>query len=234
MKSWVTSSAGTPVSASTAASSRPAAARRRVSSADSGSSSSSAAGRRASARATATRWRSPPDSVARAPVGEVSDPKRSSSASARCVSLGPAHTAQRVGDVLPHASGGRTARTPGRRSRSAGARARRRCRGRCRATPPRRSAPGPRPGARARPRSRSTDVLPAPDGPASARHVAGRDLERDVERERPEPRCGRQRAAPPSHAEPLSSFTDSSSAPETATSTADSASALVKSVEKRS
>jgi len=83
MKSWVTSRVGTPVSRRTEASSRPAEARVRASSADSGSSSRSAAGRRASARATATRWRSPPERVRGRASANSAMPKRSSSSSAR-------------------------------------------------------------------------------------------------------------------------------------------------------
>ena len=102
VKSWVTSRAGTPVSARTAASSRPPAARERGSSADSGSSSSNAAGRRASARATATRWRSPPDSVRGRSSARCATPKRSSSSDRAPAALAAVEPAQRVGDVLPH------------------------------------------------------------------------------------------------------------------------------------
>ena len=218
VKSWVTSSAGTPASrehgGQLAAGARRACAGRAPTS---GSSSSSAAGRRASARASATRWRSPPDSVRGPRVGEVARRRSARAARARAGARSPrGDAAQRVGDVLPGAQVARTARSPGRRSRSAAARARRRCRARCRARPPRRRPRGPRRG-RSEPGDDAQDRASCrrPTGPASARQPPAGDLERDVEVERPEPRARPQRAAPPSQAEPLSSLTASSSAAET-------------------
>ena len=92
----------------------------------------------------------------------------------------------------------------------------------------------PRSGCTSPAATRSTEVLPGAGRAGEREARAGRDLERDVERERPEPRGGlnaQHRRATPSRS---SSLTDSSSAAETATSTAESASAPVKSVEKRS
>ena len=193
--------------------------------------------RGASARASATRWRSPPDSVARPGVGERrATPKRSSSSSARRAPLARGMSRSAVGDVLPRAQVRRTARSPGTRSRSAAARA-------ATSMPrvgvepdlARRSATRPRSG-----RSRPGDdaqhraSCPRPTGrPArGSRRAATSSATSSVER--PEPRRGlnaQHRRARPCRS---SSLTASSSAAETATSTADSASAPVKSVEKRS
>ena len=61
LKSWVTTSVGMSLSDSIPLIVRPALARVRASSAESGSSSSSTRGSRASVRASATRWLSPPE-----------------------------------------------------------------------------------------------------------------------------------------------------------------------------
>ena len=167
----------------------PAAARERVSSADSGSSSSSACGRRASARATATRWRSPPDSVRGRSSARWATPKRSSSSSARCLALAAVEAAQRVGDVLPRAQVGEqrvllehvAAAAPLGRDVDA-----------ARGVEPHLLAAATRaraPGARARRRRAAPRSSPRRTA-RRARGSAGRDLERDVERERPEPRGG--------------------------------------------
>ena len=81
---------------------------------------------------------------------------------------------------------------------------------------------------------RSTLVLPAPEGPASARHSPRPAVELHVEHEVAELVPGlnaEQGRAPRRRA---TSFTDSRIAADTATSTADRASAESKSVEKRS
>ena len=74
-KSWVTSRTGMSSSASRSCSSARTDAFVCASSADSGSSRRRTAGSRASARATATRWRSPPDSRAGRSLREVRDPE---------------------------------------------------------------------------------------------------------------------------------------------------------------
>ena len=73
VKSWVTSSVGIASSASSSASCSRTLSRVWASSAESGSSSSRTEGSRASARATATRWRSPPDEPSGLLAGEVRD-----------------------------------------------------------------------------------------------------------------------------------------------------------------
>ena len=236
VKSWVTSSAGTPASRSTAASSRAARrARARVERRQRlveqqrgrARAPARARARRAGARRpTACRGRA---SAQRGDAEALEQLER-----ARRGARARRMPAQPVGDVLPRAAGARTARSPGTRSRSA-----RRSGGTStpRAVSSQTSLAARHP-ARVRPhaarrRRAARVVLPAPDGPGEREARAGGHLERDVERERPERACAPQRAAPPGL--PIrTSLTDSRSAAETATSTADSASAPVKSVAKRS
>ena len=132
-------------------------------------------------------------------------------------------------------SGAGTARTPGRRSRSGAARA-------ARSTPPRGVEPrlvaaahhARARGAAGRRRRAGRWSCRRPTGPASARHSPAATSSATSSSSAPS-RVARlnaeHRRAPPS---PPTSFTDSRIAAETATSTADSASAPSKSVAKRS
>ena len=131
------------------------------------------AGSRASARASATRWRSPPESSRGGASASASAPKRRSSSIARGAALGARDVREPEGDVAPRvqvreqrvvleqvaavAALGRQVDPGARRSSQ-------------RRSP---SATRPRSG-RCRPAiARSTVLLPAPDGPTSARLVPG-------------------------------------------------------------
>ena len=117
-KSWVTSSVGSARAARTSCSSLRTTPRVWASSAESGSSSSRTRGSRASARATATRWRSPPGEPARALVGQVAAMLHAFE------QLGHAGVARAPeGDVARARSCAGRARTPGRRGRPSAARA---------------------------------------------------------------------------------------------------------------
>ena len=73
-----------------------------ASSADSGSSSRKSRGDRASARAMATRWRCPPESLRRGPAGKArqTDEREQLLHPALLLGLGSAANAQRIGDVF--------------------------------------------------------------------------------------------------------------------------------------
>ena len=241
VKSCVTSSAGHAAVAQDAASSREALARVRASSAESGSSSSSARGSGASARARATRWRSPPESVARPRVGEGVDAEALEQLDGAAAAVGALAPAQPVGDVLPdgHVAEQRVvledvaaAALLGRELAAGG-----------RVEPDLVAAGDAAVGGAQQSGGDPQQRALAGAGRAGQREAgAGRRLEDRVEREArrsPRPPAERgaglnaQHAAPPSPAPP-SSFADSSSVPDTMTSTADSASAASKSVPRRS
>ena len=240
-KSCVTRSAGASLSRSRAPSSRAASARVRASSADSGSSSSSTSGRRASARATATRWRSPPLSVRGRASARSARPNRSSRSSARARRSGARHPAKRIRHVLPGAQvreqrvvledvaaaaplrghvdvalgvepgGAVRVHSAVRRPQQPGGHAQD-------ARLPRARRPGERQAASALDRQLHVQLQVAAPGPRLDPQHPG--ITRPASRRSASPRC--------------TSFTDSRIAPDTATSTADSASAESKSVEKRS
>ena len=168
LKSWVTSSAGTPASRRTAPSSRVADPRVRESSADSGS---SAAGPRAAGERAGERH--PLALAARERRRGASAMRRSHPESAEQVEGAPAalaarELAQRVGDVAPGAQV-REQRVLLEQVPAAAPVGREVAAGRCRARSPLRSARGRAPAAAGRRRAQHV-VLPAPDGPASARH----------------------------------------------------------------
>ena len=123
-----------------------------------GSSSSTTSGSMASARARATRWRSPPDSSCGYERARSARPTSSRHSSTR-----PAE-ACRSRRCRPR-SGGGTGRRPGTPCRPDGARARPRCR--CRPPPARRSH-RPRSGHSNPAITRSSVVLPEPLGPSRA------------------------------------------------------------------
>ena len=215
-------------------SSRPAAARVRGSSAESGSSSSrTSASARAPGRARPAGARRPRGPRAASRRG-AAIPKRSSSDSARAPALVARHLGQPVGDVSPGAQM-REQRVVLEQVAAAPPLGRQVTRRRRRRSRPRRR---PRPG-RARGRTspaiaRRSDVLPAPEGPASARQPEA-TLERRARARSREAGCARQRRArrrAPPPAERASRTR--SSAPLTATSTAESASDASKSVPRNS
>ena len=113
----------------------------------------------------------------------LATPKRSSSSSARLRRCAPAQPAQREGDVVDTRSDAETARIPGTGSRSAAARARRRCRASVSSQTSSPHTTRPLSG-RSRPAAiRSTLVLPAPDGPGKREASPGLHRERDVQLE---------------------------------------------------
>ena len=131
-------------------------------------------------------------------------------------------------------SGARTARSPGTGTPRAAARAAGRRPPRCPARCGRRSAPARGPGAAGRPPTRSSELLPAPEGPASARHSPAATARLGRPARRRPAAWRRQARASPSTRAPPAGLTARRIAPLAATSTADSASAPVKSSEKRS
>ena len=132
-----------------------------ASSAESGSSRSSTPGRRASARARATRWRSPPERSLTRARARCAMPNRSSSSPTCALVAGAERT-------LRARRGAGRARTPGRGSRRSAARAGGRCPPPCRARRARRARRAPAAAAAGPATTRSTVVFPAPDGPTSA------------------------------------------------------------------
>ena len=150
------------------------------SSAPNGSSISSTGGSAASARASPTRWRCPPEScggIARArrrPRGSTSS--SSSATRARDARLRPAEQPRHGARCCRRPSCAGRGRSAGSRSRSRAAARRAAGRGRC----GRRSGCRPRRTAISRLTIFSAVVLPPPDGPTSTQNVPGRDLEREV------------------------------------------------------
>ena len=244
MKSCVTSSAGASLSRSTAASSRAAlGARARVQRRQRlvEQQHLGLAGR---ARVPARRAGARPREAARARLRPAARARSARAAPAHARAARPARQpAQRVGHVLPARSDAGRARSPGTRSRSAAAPAASRSRRSVSSQVSPSAGTRPRVG-RSRPAAiRSTLVLPAPEGPASARHSPGLDPQRQrrarsapsaVRPRRSAPVAGHSAASRPAPAPPCTSFTDSRIAADTATSTADRASAASKSVAKRS
>ena len=156
---WLTSSAGRSSDASSSCSSPRTTCRVCESSADSGSSSSSTCGSRASARARATRWRSPPDRLSGRASARWAMRKRSSSSPTR--SRPPNATFARTLMCGNRAYSWNTRPT----ERSSGGRSTPRARSNHARSP---SAIRPSSGATRPATARSTVVLPAPEGPASA------------------------------------------------------------------
>ena len=169
--SWVAQTIVAPCSCAAAASMRPTTAALTWSSREVGSSTRSRSGSHASARAMATRWRSPAERRATRCSSRCSRPKRESQVrrglGGRLALADPAHR-HRQRDVLGRPIGSRQGPPPARPRRRGGA-----------GTPPPRSRRARRSPARARPprpplgcsipaSSRRTVLLPEPDRPVSA------------------------------------------------------------------
>ena len=198
-KSWVTATAGATAARIVRPCSREACARVRASSAASGSSSSRAFGSTASARASATRWRSPPESATgRSSAWSEAEPgEQLDRPPAPLRTPGPA---QRVGDVPPHGKVAEqrvvlehVAAAPGPAIRRAAPPSRARSRGRRRCAPGGAEEPGHA--------LEQRRLHPHPRGRPARGHGQGPDVERELQVEPPEPQLepvNRQQGRTPS------------------------------------